>query len=394
MNRVRLRPHCAILPSVGCRPAPARRLVEEPETTLMSVAEPPLPESVAPAWQPRSAAWAQRPPSGHADRTRRPLFMGGCPRSGTTLVQVMLDMHPEMGMPRETDFIRELWWRRRGFGDLREPANRRRVAEWIFSDKEHLYRRLIHRRISRSEAIEEVAASPPTIGSIVERCLRLHAPDAPRLGDKRPAYSGFIGPLLQMFPDAQYINVIRDPRGVAASQLAMGWHRPGVVVPAAIARWEAAVVRTDHYARKLRPDQLLDLRYEDLVADPHTQITRVLEFAGLEAGDVVDQLVSGERDGWFVGPHALAGAPVTTDSVERWRSRLTPSQVALVEQATAPLLARLGYVPVGGGEPDAGENATLARQRRHFRRRWLETRRDDVVRRLSYRRPVVAAGHE
>ena len=79
--------------------------------------------------------------------------MGGCPRSGTTLLQVMLDMHPELGMPRETNFIRELWWRRRHFGDLRDPANRRRVAEWIFSDKEHLFRRLIHRRITREEAI-------------------------------------------------------------------------------------------------------------------------------------------------------------------------------------------------------------------------------------------------
>ena len=192
----------------------------------MSIADPLLPPSVAPTWRARTAEWERRGGSDRAGVPDRPLFMGGCPRSGTTLLQVMLDMHPELGMPRETNFIRELWWRRRHFGDLRDPANRRRVAEWIFSDKEHLFRRLIHRRITREEAIEEVAAAPPTIGSIIERCIRLHAHDTPRFGDKRPAYSGFIGPLLQMFPDAQYVNVVRDPRGVAASQAAMGWINP------------------------------------------------------------------------------------------------------------------------------------------------------------------------
>ncbi|HYI18719.1 MAG TPA: sulfotransferase, partial [Solirubrobacteraceae bacterium] len=360
----------------------------------MSIADPLLPPSVAPTWRARTAEWERRGGSDRAGVPDRPLFMGGCPRSGTTLLQVMLDMHPELGMPRETNFIRELWWRRRHFGDLRDPANRRRVAEWIFSDKEHLFRRLIHRRLTREEAIEEVAAAPPTIGSIIERCIRLHAHDTPRFGDKRPAYSGFIGPLLQMFPDAQYVNVVRDPRGVAASQAAMGWDQPDIVVPAAIVRWEFAVARTDHYARELHPDQLLDVRYEDLVADPHAQLTRVLEFAGLTAGDVVDRLVSGERDGWFVGPHVLAGAPVTTASVERWRTRLTPSQIALVEQATAPLMERFGYRPDSDAEPTRHEHAMLAHRRRAFRRRWRRTRRDDLLRELLHRRPVVAAGHE
>jgi hypothetical protein len=242
--------------------------------------------------------------------------------------------------------------------------------------------------------MREIADSPPTIGSIVERCIRLHDPGAPRWGDKRPAYSGFIGPLLAMFPDAQYINVVRDPRGVAASQLAMGWDSPEIVVPAAVVRWEFSAGRTDHYARGLRPDQLLDIRYEDLVADPHAQVERVLAFAGLAAGDIVDTMVAGERQGWFVGPHELAAAPVTTAAVARWRTRLTPQQVALVEHATAPLMARFGYVPAHEAEPDRADLALLARRRQIFRRRWRRTRRDDWIRDLRYRHPVVAAGHE
>ena len=229
---------------------------------------------------------------------------------------------------------------------------------------------------------------------MVETAVRLHKPEAPRWGDKRPAYNGFVGPLLAMFPDAKYINIVRDPRGVVASQLAMGWDQPETVVAAASVRWEFAASRTDHFARRLRPDQLLDVRYEDLVADPHTQVERILRWANLDAGEVVDTMVRGERSGWFIGPHAQAAAPVTTEAVERWRERLTPAQIALVEHAARRLMPRFGYVPVGNAKPQDADLAALKRRRTLFGRRWRRTRRDEWVRNLRYRYPLVAAGHE
>ena len=96
-----------------------------------------LPDSVERGWRPRPDAWASGPPSAYAGRPARPLFVGGCPRSGTTLLQVMLDMHPQLGIPRETNFIRQLWWQRTRFGDLADPANRRRAARWILGDRDH-----------------------------------------------------------------------------------------------------------------------------------------------------------------------------------------------------------------------------------------------------------------
>ena len=222
----------------------------------------PLPATVAPQWRPRPQAWLDRAPSPYAGRADRPLFIGACPRSGTTLLRIMLDNHPDIAVPQETNFVRPLWWQRSRFGDLRDPANRRRVAEWIFLEKGQGGRRLRARQINRRKAVERVASAPPTVGSIVQACFALHAEvhGKARWGDKRPAYSGFIGMLLAMFPDAQYVNLVRDPRGAVASQLGMGWDAPDVAVPAATARWEGAIERTDHFARRMRPDQLLDLR--------------------------------------------------------------------------------------------------------------------------------------
>src|SRR5215207_1832624 len=218
------------------------------------VERPALPLTVAAGWRPRSEAWLERAPSRFASAPARPLFIGACPRSGTTLLRVLLDNHPDLAIPHETNFVRPLWWQRVRFGDLRDPANRRRVAEWIFTEKSHRSARLRDGRISRRDAIRRVADALPTVGSIVQACLQLRAEadGKPRWGDKRPSYSGFIGMLFAMFPDGQYINLVRDPRGAVASQMPMGWDAPEVAVAAATARWEAAIRRTDHFARRLR----------------------------------------------------------------------------------------------------------------------------------------------
>jgi hypothetical protein len=312
----------------------------------------------------------------------------------------MLDSHPEMAMPRETNFVRPLWWRRLEFGDLSDRANRRRVARWIFTDPECAGRRLRERpggRLRRRKAVRRVTRrSGPTVGSIVESCFQLYAKGhgKPRWGDKRPAYSGFIGTLFAMFPDAQYINLVRDPRGAVASQSRMGWDAPEVAVPAAIARWEAAIERTDHFAAALRPDQLLDVRYEDMVGDPHATLRRVCDFAGLAADDpAIEAMLAADRGRTYRGIHERLNQPVTTASVERWRERLTAEEIALVERATAPLLERFGYVPVAGTAPARAGLRELARQRRRSRREWRRSRRGELIRRLRYRRPVAAAGH-
>ena len=357
-------------------------------------AGPGLPAVVAARWQPRTEAWMRRAPSRFAGTPGRPLFIGACPRSGTTLLRAMLDNHPELAMPHETDFVRPLWWQRARFGDLEDPANRRRVAEWIFTEKRHRSARLLEGRMTRAEAIRRVAAAPPTVGSIVQACLQLRA-DAdgkPRWGDKRPSYSGFVGELFAMFPDAQYINLVRDPRGAVASQLGMKWDAPEVAVAAATARWEAAVHRTDHFARRLRPDQFLDVRYEDLVSDPHAVLERICAFAGLPAGDAIETMVIADRRGRFGPAHRRLAEPVNAVSVERWRERLDPRQVKLVEAATAPLLDRFGYRAAAGAvrEPAARDLREFARQRRDRRRAWRRARGGELLRRIRYRQPVAA----
>jgi hypothetical protein len=353
-------------------------------------------------WTPRSEAWRSGSPSRHHGRPKRPLIIGACPRSGTTLLRSIVNNHPELAMPAETDFVIPLWRNRADFGDLRKPENRRRVGEWIFlaegrGGKRIRAKGLRDRQPTAEEAIERLVAAPPTMGSLCAACFELYADShgKQRWGDKRPAYAGHISTVFQMFPDAQFVNVVRDPRGAVASLMRLGWHRQREALAAAIATWEFSIRRVDDHAAGLRPDQLLDVRYEDLLREPERVIAEVCEFAGLQSGELVSQMLSAERGGTFrPGWHENLSRPIDASLATTWMQSLTAGQIDVVEQATAELMERFGYTRVGRPRPIPPAQAErLAAQRVRRERRWREEDRAERRRRLwRGRRPVGAIG--
>lgn len=356
---------------------------------------PQLPATIGDSWEPRTEDWLAQRPSPFAGQPGRPLFIGACPRSGTTLLRSMLDNHPDFAMPAETDFVIPLWKLRVGFGDLREIENRRRVARWIFREEGNGGIRLRAGKFTRKQAIRRVVRSPPTIGSIVDTCFSMYAEahGKQRWGDKRPAYAGWISMLFELFPNAQFVNVVRDPRGAAASQVPLGWGHEEAALSSAAVRWETSIRRVDEFARRLRPDQLLDVRYEDMVRDPAATLERVCAFAGLRGGDTIETMIHSERRGTFrPGWHDRLAEPVSTSSVERWREKLDPHEVALIEVAAGRYLERFGYRPAElDAVPTEADLAELERQRRRRRRKWRRQGRNELKRRLLlYRRPVAA----
>jgi hypothetical protein len=352
--------------------------------------------TVADSWRPRSEEWLERGPSPFAGSPDRPLFIGACPRSGTTLLRSVLNNHPDLAIPPETDFLIPVWCGRANWGDLRKPANRRALAEWIFDTPGRGGRR-IRGGIGREEAIERVVAAPPTLGSAIAACFKLFAErkGKRRWGDKRPRYTGYLEAIFKLFPDAQFVNLVRDPRAAVASQVELEFNGEHELA-SSVANWETAVRRVDLFAERLRPDQLLDVRYEDMVRDPRATLKRVCDFAGLRDGDAIDEMLTRERRGNFnVGWHDRLAEPISGAGIESWRERLEPRDVALIEHATARHFERFGY------ERDPALDATPRRlalmqlewQRLARRRKWSRYFLGEIKRqKLLYRYPVAAQG--
>jgi len=348
-------------------------------------------------WTPRRDEWLTQPPSRYAGQPDRPLLIGACPRSGTTLLRSLLNNHPDLAVPAETDFVIGAWAHRGRWGDLRRPQNRRRLAEWILDTPGRGGKRIRAGAFSRDEAVERVVAAPPTLGSALAALFAMFAEGKgkPRWGDKRPAYAVYLDAVFDLFPDAQFVNLVRDPRAAAASQMRAPWYDDGrtLALAPAVANWQYALRRVDAYAERLRPDQLLDLRYEDLVRDPPAALTRVCEFAGLRAGPAaVERMLERPRGGRLRDEwHERVAEPISPASVDAWRGRLAPHEVAFVEHAAGPYLARLGYAPETRVAPRRSDLRALASQRRMREFKWRRYALGELKRRrLTHRQPVAA----
>jgi Sulfotransferase family len=322
-------------------------------------------------------------------QTERPIFVVGCPRSGTTMLQLMLHAHPRIAIPPETRFLMAAYDARSDFGDLEKEANRLALARWIVDRKQTRFADL---GLDGQQIIDEIVAGPPTLGSALGIVLRAYAVrfGKPRWGDKRPGYFQRIPALLRMFPDAQVIQLIRDGRDCVASLKEMDWYKQDT--HHALATWVESIELGERAARSLGPDTYHRMYYERLIADPAAELTRLCEFLGeefdlsmCEPGQVAAVAVPG-RKVW----HQRTHDEVTTARSGTWRTRLSPAEIALCETAAGELLRRHGYELSGGGRAERGEHARYRRVAAH--RRLAARKRDllDLMRRRTEPSEVAA----
>jgi hypothetical protein len=272
-----------------------------------------------------------------------PFFVVGSPRSGTTLVRMMLDCHPNLAVPRESHFVVGLAGRR--FRMARRPQ----LA---------IERILTHPRFAvwglDPDLVRAAAGvlGPRTYADAVRVAFATWAAAAgkARWGDKTPGYVSHIPLLARLFPDARFVHVIRDGREVAAS-VAETWFGPDD--PVAAAYWWRARVRDGlRDGRRLGTARYMELHLRDLIADPERAMRQVLDFLGEPwSPAVLDYRAKAEA---FLAQRAtnprmeihrhLVKPP--TPGLRDWRAGLSPRTCRLVEAACAPVLAGLGY-PVG-----------------------------------------------
>lgn len=309
----------------------------------------------------------------------RPVIVVGCPRSGTTLLQLMLHCHPRMAVPPETRFVIDAYDRRVGFGDLTDPANRRALAEWITGRPAGKFHDL---GLDAAEVNERIVAAPPTLGSALATVFQAYAGrfGKPRWGDKRPTYIQHLDHIMRLFPEAQIVHVIRDGRDCVASLKEMSWYKKDI--NHAISTWAQAVDAGRRAARQLGPGSYHEMRYEDLVADPETMLRGLCAFLGedydpamTEPSRVAATAVPAQKH-W----HARTHGAVDTRRVRSWEKRLDPAEIALAEAALASRMRLYGYEPSDAGRPTAAQLAqyakVVAERRRTARMRALRDRWD------------------
>lgn len=290
----------------------------------------------------------------------RPIFVVGCARSGTTMLQLMLHAHPRIAIPPETRFVMPTYANRSDFGDLTVEANRRRLASYIVERKGTAFKDL---KLDPKATIEEIVAGPPSIGSAVGIVFRAYARKhgKPRWGDKRPAYLLNLDMITNLFPDAQIVHIVRDGRDCVASLKEAAWHKGGVYQ--AVSDWTRGTDEGRRAARRLGPESYYDVYYERLVSDPAGELRKLCEFLGEEydeamtAPNEVAGIAVPARKTW----HKLTHQAPTDERVGSWAKRLEPWEIGLCEAIMGERLAAHGYTVSGDHKAGADHLARYAR---------------------------------
>ncbi len=334
-------------------------------------------------------------------------FIVSAGRSGTTLLRLMLDAHPELAIPPETHFIpaaarkvkaakleqinnsrreraRSLRCQparssrhraekvRRGRGEeLRR--GRIEVSQRAFVDVLTSWRTWDDHNITKEELRERVAAIEPfSISGGLRAFYELYAEKfgKPRWGDKTPNYAGSMRLIQRVLPEARFVYLIRDGRDVALSIKDL-WFGPNSIEDAA-EWWRFRVRSARSQAEKLPRSHYMEVRYENLVSEPVSVLKEVCAFIDLpwntcmleyhvraserikEAGkDVIApdgyRTVRGrEREAL----HSSTSKPPQRSHVGRWKKEMKEADRVRFEDIAGDLLEELGYeVGEGSGQP-------------------------------------------
>ncbi len=285
-------------------------------------------------------------------RSDSPVFIVGAPRSGTTMLQYRLRNLPSISLPTgESHFFMPLYRNREVFGDLSQLENIRAVLQAMYDQSREFLETDLHgMRFDRDALAAELHVTgrhtlPAIISGLFEK--NAQGEGKARWGDKTPYYVMHMTRLLEWFPKAQFVHLIRDGRDVALSLF--GRRNDFYVYNAYFAAeyWESYIEKGREQGRQLPPGQYLELRYEDLLAQPEDTMQALCEFlgepysAGMFAVSPVDD----------PGKTPLVHEPLKVDNAGKWRTRMSAAQIRAFESVAGNTLRELGYELTTSAQP-------------------------------------------
>jgi hypothetical protein len=302
------------------------------------------------------------------DHTANPfVFLVGCPRSGTTLLQRMVNAHSRIAITPESQWLPRFYAKRTGL----TPDG------WVTG--ELVARLLEHGRfcqlgLSRVELERLLSgAGQLSYARFVSAILDLYGKltSKPFVGDKTPGYVRKIRILHELWPAAKFVHLIRDGRDVCLSSI--NWQRKAARMAGLYPTWSdepvlsAAWWWTDHVRRgrqrglPLGPGLYFELRYEALVSNPANECARLCSFLGVEFEETMLLFHQGRTIAQPGLSPKHAWLPITP-GLRDWRTQMPKEDVERFEAAAGDLLDELGYARAVL-QPSACALATAARVR-------------------------------
>ncbi len=282
-------------------------------------------------------------------------------RSGTTLLQTMLDSHPEIIAPLESRFVAHFYQK---YGSR---------THWSIAKKEEFLNDVLTSikvayfwDLDMNSLRERIDMLPEntTYGMM---CKQVYASrispfkkGTPKvIIDKNPIYSVLIPIIRKVYPDARFIQVVRDYRANVSSYFKF---QPNQTVRNLGFKWNLYNSKIENFKKSV-PDKFYSLRYEDLVTEPERTMKDILEFLGLPFNESVinyqedvessyqgylDRATSEKirrvREDATRQVHGNLIKPLDVKLIDTWKKKLNALQVAELDEICGHFGQQFGYL--------------------------------------------------
>jgi Sulfotransferase family len=288
-----------------------------------------------------------------------PVFVLGCPRSGTTVLYHMLLSAGDFAVYRAESNVFNLLVPR--FRGMRSAEDRRELAEVWLKSKLFRVSGLDPDEIS-ARIVAECHGGGDFLRVVMQEVARKQG--VRRWADCTPDHLLYMEEIKRQIPDALFIHIIRDGRDVALSYVKQGWSHPlpwdrSECLGVAGLYWEWMVRKGREQGARLGTDYQ-EVRFEALITNPRETLKQLglfvdhdldydrIQDAGIGSVRQPNSSFAGESEGGF-------------DPVERWKTKMSSEQMAAFEELVGTFLRDLGYGLFSQAAPGKGLRAARLR---------------------------------
>lgn len=280
-----------------------------------------------------------------------PIFVTGAPRSGTTLLRLLLTTHSDICIPPESlffvalepkygnaniqveDFLNDIY-----------SKDFPKFCEWKIDRKLLLNNLKSYRKLSYALAVK----------TVYQTYRQQFDPTASIWGDKNPCHIHHVDKIWRLFPESKVILIVRDFRACYSSMKNIVEKEQGAkkiwtgprTLEGMTRQWSQVVDLVDKNYQK--NEQFYLVYYEDLVREPVVQLTKICEWIGVDFQELMLNFYQKNTELGLVLPSQLVlnpntFKPIDVERINTWQGELSFAEVKAIELTNMQSLERLGY---------------------------------------------------
>src|SRR5690554_5100314 len=277
------------------------------------------------------------------------VFLVAKDRSGTTLLQTMLDSHPNIFAPLESRFLLHLKSKYQNVTLWNEDLKSQFIKDLFKEEKMTLLWELDMEALTkRIYGLPEIATYGEMCKQVYVSAKSFHPKESPRLiVDKNPIYALMIPLILEVYPDAKFVHLVRDYRGNVNS--IRNFYKNADIRKLGMS-WVMTNMEIEKSKQKM-PKNFITLRYEDLLDTPQEELQRLVRFFNLEfhsnmltyhrriAGAISDYVnrssnerIRRVREIGIGTVHKNLSKPLDNTLKDKWKETFSPEEIHTLEE--------------------------------------------------------------